>query len=117
MYKVEKIPKYFLQRVTGKIEYFILGLSQIGLNKNNTVAIISENRPEWVIADIATLSLGAVDVPIYPTSTPEQIAYIFNNAEVKIAIVSNQFQLNKVLSVSKNKIVEANNCYESKFSN
>ena len=76
-------------------------MSQIGLNKNNTVAIISENRPEWVIADIATLSLGAVDVPIYPTSTPEQIAYIFNNAEVKIAIVSNQFQLNKVLSVSK----------------
>ncbi|MEK7818265.1 MAG: long-chain fatty acid--CoA ligase [Bacteroidota bacterium] len=102
MYKVEK--KYqniSYKELREKIEYFILGLSQIGLNKNNTVAIISENRPEWVIADIATLSLGAVDVPIYPTSTPEQIAYIFNNAEVKIAIVSNQFQLNKVLSVSK----------------
>jgi long-chain acyl-CoA synthetase len=71
----------------------------MGIGKENKVAIIAENRPEWVIADMAIVILGAVNVPVYPTLTPKQIEYIFNDAEVKMAIVSNTYQLNKVLKI------------------
>lgn len=78
------------------VELFTLGLASMGIHKDDKVAIIAENRPEWVIADMAILILGAVNVPIYPTLTPKQIEYIFNDAEVKLAIVSNAFQLAKI---------------------
>ncbi len=80
-------------------ELFSLGLASLGLMKNDKVAIISENRPEWLISDMAIISLGAVDVPIYPTLTAKQIEFIFNDAKVKMAVVSNQSQLNKVLKI------------------
>ena len=100
MYKVEKqyrgIPYAEYRR---NVELFTLGLASMGIHKDDKVAIIAENRPEWVIADMATVILGAVDVPVYPTLTPKQIEYIFNDAEVKMAIVSNAFQLNKVLKI------------------
>jgi long-chain acyl-CoA synthetase len=63
------------------------------------VAIVAENRPEWIVADMAIVSLGAVNVPVYPTLTPKQLEFIFNDATVKAAIVSNSFQLAKVLSI------------------
>jgi long-chain acyl-CoA synthetase len=75
------------------------GLAAIGLKRGDRVAIISENRPEWVISDQAIVALGAVDVPIYPTMTAKQNEFIFNDAGVRFAIVSNQFQLNKVLKI------------------
>ncbi len=82
-----------------KVETFAFGLSALGIERGDRVAIISENRPEWVISDQAIVALGAVGVPLYPTMTAKQIEYIFNDAGVKIAIVSNQFQLNKVMRV------------------
>jgi long-chain acyl-CoA synthetase len=82
-----------------RVELFSLGLSSIGVMKDDKIAIISENRPEWVVADLSIVTLGAVDVPIYPTLTPPQIAYILNDAAVKVVIVSNALQLNKVLKV------------------
>jgi long-chain acyl-CoA synthetase len=78
---------------------FSLGLSNLGIQPDDHVALISENRPEWVVSDIAIHKLGAVDVPIYPTLTAKQIEFIFNDANVKYAIVSNSFQLNKVKKV------------------
>jgi long-chain acyl-CoA synthetase len=78
---------------------FAFGLSSLGVQPDDHVALISENRPEWVVSDIAIHKLGAVDVPIYPTLTAKQIEYIFNDANVKYAIVSNSFQLNKVKKV------------------
>jgi long-chain acyl-CoA synthetase len=81
------------------VELFALGLASMGVHTDDKVAIIAENRPEWVIADMAIVALGAVNVPVYPTLTPKQIEYIFNDAEVKVAIVSNTFQLNKVLKI------------------
>ena len=71
----------------------------MGVNRGDRVAIIAENRPEWVISDQAIVALGAIDVPMYPTMTAKQNEYIFNDAGVKVAIVSNQFQLNKVMRV------------------
>lgn len=78
---------------------FAIGLMNLGVKKGERVALISENRPEWVVSDIAIHTLGAVDVPIYPTLTAKQIEYIFNDASIRFAIVSNQFQLNKVKKI------------------
>jgi len=78
---------------------FALGLSTIGVKKRDRVALLSENRPGWPISDLAILSEGAVTVPIYPTSTPKQIAYILNNSESKVVIVSTGEQLQKLKAV------------------
>ncbi len=78
---------------------FAAGLMNLGVKKGERVALISENRPEWVVSDIAIHILGGVDVPIYPTLTAKQIEYIFNDAGIRFAIVSNQFQLNKVKKI------------------
>jgi long-chain acyl-CoA synthetase len=82
-----------------RVELFAGGLASLGIRRGDRVAIISENRPEWAIADFAIVSLGAIDVPVYPTMTARQNEFIFNDAGVKLTIVSNQFQLNKVLRV------------------
>jgi long-chain acyl-CoA synthetase len=100
MYKVDKVYRgitYSEYRRT--VELFTLGLASMGIHAGDNLAIISENRPEWAVADMAMLSLGAVNVPVYPTLTPKQIEYIFNDAGVKIAVVSNSFQLSKVLKI------------------
>jgi long-chain acyl-CoA synthetase len=80
-----------------RVETFANGLASLGIERGDRVAIVSENRPEWIIADQAIVALGAVGVPLYPTMTSKQIEFIFNDAGVKLAIVSNQFQLNKVM--------------------
>lgn len=79
-----------------QVERFALGLASLGMKKGDRLSIVSENRPEWVIADMAMVILGIVNVPIYPTLTPKQIEYIYNDAGIRMAIVSNQMQLNKI---------------------
>ena len=85
-----------------RVENFACGLAALGVRRGDRIAIIAENRPEWVISDQAIVALGAIDVPVYPTMSAKQNEYIFNDASVRIAIVSNQFQLNKVLRVREN---------------
>ncbi|MCI0350038.1 MAG: long-chain fatty acid--CoA ligase [Acidobacteriales bacterium] len=74
-------------------------LESWGIAKGDRVAILAENRPEWVFADFACLLLGVVDVPIYPTLTADQIAYMLNDSGARIVFVSTQEQLSKVLSI------------------
>ncbi len=85
-----------------KVELFAHGLLSIGLKRGDRLAILAENRPEWPVADLACLAIGAVDVPIFPTLTPKQIEYILVNGDVSIIAVSNSFQLNKVLRIRDN---------------
>lgn len=80
-------------------ENLALGLAALGVKRNDKVAIIAENRPEWVYADMAILGLGGTDVPLYPISTSENIEFCLNNSESVGIVVSNKFQLNKVLKV------------------
>jgi long-chain acyl-CoA synthetase len=75
------------------------GLLKMGVKPGDRVAILSENRAGWVIADMGILSAGAVTVPIYPTNTPEQIQYMVNHSGAKIVFVSGKFQYSKLLSV------------------
>jgi len=72
-----------------KIKFFGLGLVKLGVEKGDKVSLHSENRTEWLIADQAILSIGAVSVPIYTTQPGEQIKYILENSEAKVHIVSN----------------------------
>ncbi len=100
MYKSEKQYRTVLHReYRQQVELCACGLDALGVQQGDTLAIIAENRPEWIVADMAMISLGAVNVPIYPTLTPKQIEFIFNDAGVKIAIVSNALQLGKVMKI------------------
>jgi long-chain acyl-CoA synthetase len=74
-------------------------LSSWGLRKGDRVAILSENRFEWAIADFACLALGLVDVPIYPTLTAEQTAYILNDAAARALFISTPVQLQKLQGI------------------
>jgi long-chain acyl-CoA synthetase len=74
-------------------------LQEWGIRKGNRVAILSENRPEWAIADFATLLLGAVTVPVYSTLTAEQTAYTLRDSGSCILFVSTENQLRKALAI------------------
>jgi long-chain acyl-CoA synthetase len=76
-----------------------LGLSALGMRPGDRVALVSESRPEWVTADLAVLSGGAVTVPIYPTLSATQARYILQDCGARIAIVSTKLQLDKVQEV------------------
>jgi len=71
-----------------RIKRIALGLAALGIKPGDRVAIISENRPEWSLVDIALLSLRAVNVPIYTTQAVEQIRYILENSGAKMLFVS-----------------------------
>jgi long-chain acyl-CoA synthetase len=74
-------------------------LREWGISKGDRVAILSENRPEWTIADFACLLIGAVVVPVYTTLTGEQTAYILADSGARAIFVSTEKQLQKVQSI------------------
>ncbi len=84
------------------VECFALGLMELGIRRNDRIGIVSENRLEWMIADLGCITLGAIDVPIFPTHTSKQEEYIFSNSAVTAIIVSNNFQLSKVMEFKEN---------------
>ncbi|HEU5139297.1 MAG TPA: long-chain fatty acid--CoA ligase [Bacillales bacterium] len=79
-----------------KIHNTASGLARLGVKHGDKVAILSENNPMWAISDFAIGSLGAVSAPIYPTLPSDQVTYILKNADVQIAIVENEEQLEKI---------------------
>jgi long-chain acyl-CoA synthetase len=74
-------------------------LDDWGIRKGDRVAILAENRPEWPMADIASLLLGAVTVPLYTTLTAEQTAFMLKDSGCRVIFVSSDRQLRKVLSI------------------
>ncbi len=89
MYKQEGEYKSISYSACGEIVTdYACGLAQFGVEKGDTVAILSENRPEWAFSDMAVLSLGGLTVPVYGTLSPKQIEYILNDAQCKFIIVS-----------------------------
>jgi len=81
------------------VEEISMGLRALGVEKGDRVAILSENRPEWAFADLATLCAGAVDAPVYATLTPPQVHYILADSEARVAFVSTAAQAAKVAEV------------------
>lgn len=78
---------------------FSRGLNALGVEKDDRVALLSENRPEWAITDFGSLKVGAVTVPMFSTLTAAQVSYILKDSGSKIICVSTESQLKKVLSI------------------
>jgi long-chain acyl-CoA synthetase len=92
--------KYSTQDVQDYANKISLGLLKLGISKNDKVAIISFNRPEWVLVDLGIQQIGAISVPMYPTITTEDYRYIFNDAEVKAIFVADASLYKKVTAAT-----------------
>ncbi|TAF63138.1 MAG: long-chain fatty acid--CoA ligase [Cytophagales bacterium] len=90
------------QEVRKQSDLVSLGLLQLDIKKGDSVAIISENRPEWNFADLGAMQIGAVVVPLYPTASVSDFEYILQHAETKVVFVSKKEFYDKVHSVAKN---------------
>lgn len=118
---VEKIGGKWLSHSTAEtcdtVNAFSAGLLKLGISGNNftaetsdKIAIISNNRPEWIFTDLAVQQTGAILVPIYPTTNPIELQFILQDASVKIIFVSNADLLEKVNSV-RDKVPSIKNIY------
>src|SRR6478736_9130232 len=67
------------------------GLARLGVKRGDTVALMISNRPEFMIADLAAMTLGATPFSIYLTSAPDQVRYVIEDAAAKVAIVEDAF--------------------------
>ena len=97
---------YSTQEVQDTVNSFSAGLLKLGVSGNDftpegadKIAIISNNRPEWLFTDFAVQQTGAILVPIYPTTNPLELQFILNDAAVKYLFVSSSDLLEKVKSV------------------
>ncbi|WP_298441399.1 long-chain fatty acid--CoA ligase [uncultured Ferrimonas sp.] len=88
------------KQLLAKVEALAAALLGQGCAPQDKIAILSHNSIEWLIADLACLAIRAVSVPIYATSSQEQIQYILNDAEVKLLFVGDQQQYNTANSLS-----------------
>ena len=82
-----------------RVRHAALGLAELGVHSGDRVAILSENRPEWAIADYACLMNGVTDVPVYPNLPSEQIAYILQDSGAVAIFVSNAEQAAKITPI------------------
>ncbi len=85
--------------VAERVRHAARGLSSLGVRRGDRVGILSENRPEWAIADFACLTVGLTDVPIYPTLPADQIAYMLKDSGVVAVFVSNKGQAEKIREI------------------
>jgi len=107
--------KYSTQEVRKLVDSLSMGLLHAGVGYQDgsvegrdKIAVLSNNRPEWLILDLAIQQTGAILTPIYPTISPNELEFIFNDASIKMVFVSDQELYNKVQSVrSKTPSVQA----------
>ncbi len=101
--------KYSTREIAETVNKLSAGLLKLGLSGNNMeveqqdkVAIISRNRPEWLMLDLACQQIGVALCPIYPTTNIHEIEFIFNESEIKHVFISGQEILEKVNQVKPN---------------
>ena len=99
---------YSTAEVSSTVNSLSAGLLSLGLSGHDftpegsdKIAIISSNRPEWLMADMATQQIGVIWVPVYPTTNPLELTFILNDASVKYMFASNQELYNKVMSIKE----------------
>lgn len=97
--------KYSTEEVAAITRKFSSGLLKLGIRagikaneEKDKIAVISPNRPEWLLTDLSCQQIGAVLTPIYPTISQHELEYVLNDAEARILFVSDQELLNKVLA-------------------
>ena len=94
------------KEVQEKIEALAKGLLNLGILKGDRVVILSENRPEWQIADLAIMTIGAISVPAYTTSTTNDYKHIINHSGARCLIVSSHDLISKAMPA----VLESSKC-------
>ena len=94
------------QQVREQVKSIAKGLINLGILKGDRVVILSENRPEWQIADLAIMSIGAISVPAYTTSTTSDYSHIINHSEARCIIISSHSLALKALPA----VVKSSKC-------
>ena len=84
-----------------KIQNLSKALLNYGIKEHQNIAIFAENMPNWIIADIAIMSIRGVTVPIYATNSKNEVEYIVNDAEINLVFVGGQAEYDKALQISK----------------
>ena len=84
-----------------KIQNLSKALLNYGIKEHQNIAIFAENMPDWIIADIAIMSIRGVTVPIYATNSKNEVEYIVNDAEINLVFVGGQAEYDKALQISK----------------
>ncbi len=87
------------RQVYDDVKRVALGLGALGIGAGDRVAILSENRPEWLLSDFACVMASATSVPLYPVLPVDQICYMLRDSEAKVVFVSSEEQLAKVRAV------------------
>ena len=94
------------KQVREQVDSIAKGLKNLGILKGDRVVILSENRPEWQIADLAIMSIGAISVPAYTTSTTSDYSHIINHSEARCIIISSHSLALKALPA----VAESSKC-------
>jgi long-chain acyl-CoA synthetase len=82
-----------------RVKHLALGLRQLGLSRGGALTILSFNREEWIVAELAAMSLGGVAVGLYTTSSPDQIQYVASHCDSELMLVENEQYLDRVASL------------------
>jgi long-chain acyl-CoA synthetase len=82
-----------------RVKHFALGMVRLGLGKGEKVAIIGDNRPEWVMAEIAAQAVGAIPLGLYQDSTLKEVAYVIDHSDSTFVIAEDQEQVDKILDM------------------
>ncbi len=101
---------YSIQEYIELTNYLSYAFIKLGIEKDDKVAIISGNRPEWNMIDMAIMQVGAVSVPVYPTISKEDYKFILNDCGVKLAVIETTNIINKIEDV-KNELPELKMIY------
>jgi long-chain acyl-CoA synthetase len=102
--------KYSTKEFYSTAESVSYGLLSLGLKKDDKIAIISNNRPEWNILDMGALQVGVVDVPIYPTLSQSEFKFILNDCGAKLIFVSDETLFRKIAEI-KNEVPSLKEIY------
>ena len=84
-----------------KVKYFSLGMISLGFERGDKIAVIGDNKPEWIIAELAAQSAGGFGSGIYQDSILKEVAYIINHSETKFVIAEDQEQVDKILDMQE----------------
>ena len=87
--------------VADQVLAFSAGLAELGIRHGDRVAILAENRPEWVVADLGILAQQCTGVPIFPSQTAKQVEFIVEDSGAVAIVVSNPLQLSKAMKVKE----------------
>jgi long-chain acyl-CoA synthetase len=82
-----------------KVRQVAAGLLALGLEFGDRVGVLGDNRPEWLICHLGAMTAGGATCGVYPTSAPEQVAYVVGHSEAKVLFVENEEQVDKVLQI------------------